>query len=305
MHKLVASFFAKVTRFLAGTGIGRLPLVQRIYRFLYYHLISKAAPLPPLLMEVEGHKMYVSATSIDFAPSSARRGFYEKYETDLFKKIVKNGMVVVDIGANIGYYTLIAAELVGKNGKVFAFEPEPQNYALLVRNIEVNGYKNVVPVQKAVSDKVGTTRLYLSPDGNTGWHRIYDSHNGWDSIEIETVTLDEFFKDKEGEIDIIKMDVEGAELTILQGMSQILKRNDSLKIFTEFSPTLLEKFGSSPEEYLNQLINHGFKIYGVDERKEQIKPIDMDAPGQMRSDWEFANLLCLKAKYEEDSLTVR
>lgn len=303
MRKLMASIFAKATRFLAGTGIGHPPLVQKIYQFLYYQLISKSAPLPPLLIEVEGQKMYVSATSIDFPPSHMRSGCYEKYETELFKKIVKKRMVVVDVGANIGYYTLIAAELVGEKGKVFAFEPEPENYALLVRNIEANGYKNAVPVPKAVSNKEGTTRLFLSPDGNTGWHRIYDLQDGWNSIEVETVSLDEFFKDQEDRIDVIKMDVEGAEMAVLQGMSQILKRNVNLKIFTEFSPTLLEKFGSSPEGYLNQLIKHGFKLYGIDEQNEQIRAIDIDSLRQLRTDWKFANLLCLKGKCDQNSLT--
>jgi len=300
MSKLMSSIFAKATRFFAGTGIGRPPLVQKIYRFLYCHVIGKSAPLPPLLVNVQGHRMYVKATTISFAPSRIRSGFHEKYETELFKGIVKKGMVVVDIGANIGYYTLIAAGLVGENGKVFAFEPEPESYALLVRNIEANGYKNVVPVQKAVSNKVGTTRLFLSPDGNTSWHRIYDAHDGWNFIEIETVTLDEFFKDKEDRIDVIKMDVEGAEMAVLQGMSQILKRNDNLKIFTEFLPIHLEKFGSSPEGYLSQLIKHGFKLYAIDEQKEQIRPVDVDSPTQTRVG---PNLLCLKEEYEKSSLT--
>lgn len=305
MRKLIASIFTTVTRLLVGTGISRFPLVHRTYQFLYRHLLGKSVFLPPLLINVQGHRMYVGAATVDFAPARVRSRPYEKYQTELFRKIVKKGMVVVDIGASIGYYTLIAAELVGENGKVFAFEPEPENYALLVRNIEANGYKNVLPVQKAVSNKVETTRLFLSPDGNTGWHRIYDSQDGWDSIEIETVTLDEFFKDKEGRIDVIKMDVEGAEMAVLQGMSHILKGNDNLKIFTEFMPMLLEKFGSSPEGYLSQLIKHGFKLYGIDEQKEQIRPFDMDSLRQMRTGGKYTNLLCLKGEYEESSLTMK
>ena len=69
--------------------------------------------------------------------------------TALVKRIVRNGDIVVDIGAHIGYYTLIFARLVGPKGKVFAFEPEPNNFNLLIKNIKINGYKNIIPVQKA------------------------------------------------------------------------------------------------------------------------------------------------------------
>ena len=89
-------------------------------------------------------------------------GVNEKYETELFKKMVQDGMVVVDIGANIGYYTLIAAKLVGNKGIVYAFEPEPSNYELLCQNIAINGYTNVVPIEKAVSKTSGKTKLYVN-----------------------------------------------------------------------------------------------------------------------------------------------
>lgn len=304
MRKLMALIFAKATRFLAGSGIGRSALVQRIYRFLYYHLISKSEPLPPLLINVECHKMYVHPASVDFVQTGPWRSSYEKYQTELFKRIVKKGMVVVDLGANIGYYTLIAAKLVGEKGKVFAFEPEANNYALLERNIAINGYKNVVPVQKAVSNSMGTTTLFLSPDGNRGWHRIYKSQDGWDSVEIEMVTLGEFFKDKEDSIDVIKMDVEGAEAAVLEGMSQEQKTNDKLIIFTEFSPSSLEKLGTSPERYLNELIKYGFKLYRIDEKKEQIEAVDFDSVMQICAGGKYTNLLCLKGEYEENMLRV-
>jgi FkbM family methyltransferase len=82
----------------------------------------------------------------------------------LFKGIVKEGMVVVDIGANIGYYTLIAAKLVGKSGIVYVFEPMPSNYECLCKNIEVNGYTNVVLIQKAVSNKYGIAKVWFEKD---------------------------------------------------------------------------------------------------------------------------------------------
>src|SRR5207245_2930011 len=97
-------------------------------------------------------------------------GVWEKDVTAYLMKLIESGMVVVDIGANVGYYTLLAAEKVGSHGKVLAFEPEPSRYALLEKNVRANDLKNVIPVQKAVSNKTGAARLYLDPRHNSGDH---------------------------------------------------------------------------------------------------------------------------------------
>ena len=98
---------------------------------------------------------------------------HEQFETEVFKKEIEKGDTVLDLGSHIGYYTLIAAELVGEKGKVFAFEPEPTNFVLLKKNIKINNYQNVIPVQKAVSNKNGKGRLYLKEKKTQ--NRIYDS----------------------------------------------------------------------------------------------------------------------------------
>lgn len=290
MGKMMFSIFKKAKEFLSGTGIGKLPLVSRVYNLLYQYLKPKGI----ILVEVQGHKMFVDSQDVGVTPDLLMNGCYEKYETTVFKKIVKEGMTVVDIGAHIGYYTLLAANLVGESGRVYAFEPDPNNYALLVKNIRSNSYNNVVPVQKAVSNNVGTTKLFLSPE-NTGDHRIYNSHDERYSIEIETVTLDEYLKDKENRIDMIKMDIQGAEMAALQGMMEILNKNDDIKIFTEFSPALLERFGHSPEECLNELIKYGFKFFEIGHQEEAM-PIDINSLMQMCAGEEHTNLLCLKEK---------
>ena len=112
-------------------------------------------------------------------------GVYEPLETRIFKRLINRNDVVFDVGANIGYYTLIATKLVGEKGRVFAFEPEPTNFSLLEKNVKLNGYKNVVLMQKAVLNKTGKTKLYL--------HRTAGGHSKTQSftsnIEVETVSL--------------------------------------------------------------------------------------------------------------------
>jgi len=285
MNKLMQTIFIKLTKFFSR--IRRIPIARNIFDFLYFHIYDYLSGI--VLIEVQGHKMYVDLEDTGVVPYLIKDGIYEKYTTEYFKKIVKSGQVVVDVGAMIGYYTLIAAEIVGENGKVFAFEPAVDNYNLLIKNIEENGYKNIVPVQKAVSNKVGTTKLYLAQK-NKGDHRIYDTRNGRSHIEVETITLDDFFKDEE-RIDVIKIDVQGAEYVVLQGMREILRRNSNLKIFVEFWPMGLRRMGYSPEEFLNEFYKCGFMIYLIN---EEITPIDKDSLLAMCIDEKFVNLLCMK-----------
>ena len=243
--------------------------------------------------EVQGHKMFLDSKD-DLRLSI--HGVVEPFETELVKKGIKEGDVVLDIGANIGYYTLIFAKLVGEEGKVFAFEPEPENFALLKKNVEINGYKNVILVQKAVSNKTGRTKLYLCEE-SAGDHRIYDWLDGRQSIEIEVIRLDDYFKDYDGKIDFIKIDIQGAESEAIQGMSNLLDKNKTVKIITEFAPLWLKRSGIEPEEFLKLLQKHDFKLYRVD--KQKIKPlINLRKLLQIYTpeNDNFTSLLCLREK---------
>ncbi len=223
------------------------------------------------IYEVQGSKMFLDPNE----PDPIMRGTFEYYiknrihekgTTELFAKKVKEGDTFVDMGANMGYFTLLGATLVGKKGKVYAFEPEPRSYSQLVRNIEINGYGNVVAVNKAISDKTGKTVLFLCPY-DTGHHTLnqfegitsYKATDIKKSIEVETIRPDDYFGGKK--VDAIKIDIEGAEMLGLMGMENLIKGNPNLKMFIEFFPMLIEKMGDSPEEFINKLFGYGFDIY--------------------------------------------
>ena len=134
-------------------------------------------------------------------------GEYEPFETQLFTNHIENGDMVLDIGANIGYYTLLAARQVGPQGRVYAFEPDPDNFALLQKNIRQNGYKNFALENRAISNQNGKIKLFK--DGkNWGGHRIYDTDRNKEHVTVDVITLDRFFADGTTEIDLIKMDIE-------------------------------------------------------------------------------------------------
>lgn len=242
----------------SGKGLGRIPGVRSLAVFIYDRVIRLNRVV---LTDVQGNKMYINGHDKAIAPSLLRDGIYERYTTDLFKKLIKANMTVIDIGANIGYYTLIAAKLVRNTGKVYAFEPEPRNYDLLVKNILINNYTNVIPIQKAVSNKVGKAKLFIDKF-DFGRHSFSEDTNlnKGGSIEIETITLDEFFENTVGSlaVDIIKIDAEGAEGLIVEGAGKILK--NKLKIFMEFFPNGLRNMGTDPLGLLYKLQEYGFKI---------------------------------------------
>jgi len=276
-------------KIFSGRGIERFYPIKVINSFIISHLKSRSS-----FAEVQGHKMFLDSKD---SLKLSIFGIYEPFETELVQKEIKRGDVVLDLGANIGYYTLIFAKLVGEEGKVFAFEPDPNNFSLLKKNVEINGYKNVVLVQKAVSNKTGKLKLYLCED-NLGDHRIYDSYDGRKSIEIESVLLDDYFRGRNLKIDFIKMDIQGAEGWAIQGMLNLLKENKTVKIVMEFWPIGLKRSGINPNEHLKSLVNLGFKLYKINKRKKKIEPVDIPKLLKIYTlkKENHTNLLCIREK---------
>jgi len=221
---------------------------------------------------VNGFKMHIDPT--DALELKSNKTF-EKFETELVKKEIAKGDIVLDIGANIGYFTLIFSQIVGKDGRVYAFEPDPNNFEILKKNIEINNIKNVILIQKAVSNTSKPLSLYLC-DYNHAQHRIYPSSRCNEKIDVESTTIDEYLAGTEffNKINFVKMDVEGSEYDAIDGMKKTLQSNLSLKMLCEFSPKQIQERGLQPQDILNQLLNHNFKIYPITTAGEKIIPID-------------------------------
>jgi len=265
IRKKIYLLYQKVIRVFSGHGIGKIPIIRDIHKFINFNL-------RPRFVKIGKNKMFLDPNDTIVSKNLATRGVYEPIETEIVKKEIKRGDIVLDIGANIGYYTLIFSELVGENGKVFAFEPDPDNFALLNKNVQINNCHNVVLIKKGVSNKSGMAKLYLS-EKNKGDHRTYDLLDGRKSIEIEIIQLDDYFKDYKGKIDFIKIDIQGAELNAFYGMRNIFKKNQNMKILTEFWPEGLKNSGANPAEYLQFFTEHGFKMYDVCGKTGRMKSI--------------------------------
>lgn len=160
-------------------------------------------------------------------------GLYEPAETSLIQKILRQNMTFVDVGANIGWYTLLAASKVGSKGRVIAFEPEPANYNLLIESIALNNFENVILLKKCLSNSEGKSRLYLHPQ-NYGAHSIVRQQSKFYK-DVITEKLDDSLTNLGiNNVDVLKIDVEGAEPLVLEGAQQTIFRGPK-HIFLEWN----------------------------------------------------------------------
>lgn len=202
-------------------------------------------------------------------------GLYERFETGFVKRRLKPGHVFLDVGAHIGYYSALAASIVGPKGLVLAFEPEPTNMGLLRRNTE--RYGEVVQAREmAVADRPGRATLYLSPE-NTGDNRLFKVA-GWQDLEVDVTTIDERPEIDGRPVDFLKMDIQGLELKALIGAKETIARSPRLAGIIEYWPLGLKLNGmKQPEDFLNALRALGLRAYvkGTKRRLEPAKPPDL------------------------------
>lgn len=169
-----------------------------------------------------------------------RLGIWQFPITAFIVAYLRRGDVFVDVGANIGYFSVFAALAVGPDGKVHAVEPEPANLALLQKNLELNGLSNVEVHAVAASDRSGQATLYR--DGfNSGGHSLLQKPQVQNTTSVSVTTLDALL-DTKGSPRLIKIDVQGSEVDVLKGMSELLRRDGSKPgLIVEFAPTALAK----------------------------------------------------------------
>jgi len=210
-----------------------------------------------------GMKIFADPADQVIAPQLVEFGVWEPGLTALVRKRVRPGGTFVDVGANVGYYTLLAAKLVGPAGRVIAFEPVPAEFELMRRGVEANGFHSGVYLeQKALSNKQGRLELYLSA-ANRGANSVVET-SGEAHVSVPAITLDEYLG-AGSPVDFIKMDIEGGEGFALEGMQQTLRSNRTIELAMEFSPWSLEHAGYSPEHLLDLLADDGFVMHIINE----------------------------------------
>jgi FkbM family methyltransferase len=257
LRRIFKSIILIVSKSKMGKHLGKLEFIKKIeHRFAKF--------VSPEYVYLNSHKIYLDKED-SLRLSTFGRLYLKSIENQIFNKYVKEGDIVIDVGAFIGDNTLTLARLVGQEGKVYAFEIGEDNFKLLDRNIKENNYKNIIAINKAASDNDNKTKIYIHPFRSTG-HKMHntDVNNKtlkWEEKELDAIKLDSVVNLP---VNFIKIDVEGAEPKVIKGAKRIIEESKSLKIILEMSPGIINNFGISAEDYLKRFIKWGFDIYDLD-----------------------------------------
>lgn len=206
------------------------------------------------------YKMFVDSTDKSLAPHLMLDGYWEIWVTELISQLVRPGMICVDAGANFGYFTLLMADLVGPEGRVYAFEPNPPIRAVLSDSVVANGFGRRVSVQSCLLEDRNDAYMQLCvPEGFAGGAAMLPPIPGQDLATLfMTKRMDSFPELLDA--DLIKIDAEGAEYSIWKGMTGILERNRPLGIFIEFVACRYE----NPRIFIDEIISNGFALFEID-----------------------------------------
>jgi FkbM family methyltransferase len=200
----------------------------------------------------------------------AENGVWESYETKLLMSCLGPGKAFLDVGANIGYYSMVADALVGKTGSVYAFEPELHNFNLLQHNMSSCTCEDIILYHAGLADTTRAGQLFLSAD-NRGDHRL--SHDPEREVQsVELIRGDDLVEGKK--IDFLKIDTQGAECQVLHGLQNTLSKNlDWIEMIVEFWPWGLQEAGQSAVELVDLLRPLGLQMYIIDHLNEHLIPV--------------------------------
>jgi FkbM family methyltransferase len=197
-------------------------------------------------------------------------GVYERQVVRFLKRVLHERMVCLDIGANVGYFTLLMSRIVGPSGSVISFEPTPHTFEVLRKNIALNGCENVRVEQIALFDRQDTLEFHEGPPG----YEVYNSlgnithpsaaEQSFTTTKVQCLTLDSYLATSHTKhVDFIKMDVEGAERFVLNGMLRTLDEHPNLQFVIEFADTTTSGFGYSAKEIGHWLLDRGCQLFQI------------------------------------------
>lgn len=272
--------------------IKKIPLLESAAKWIYFRTqlsesVSDRRDMVylgdnrALTRTIFGHKMFVDTRDYSITPHILLDGYWEILITGFFKKIIREGMTVVEVGSNIGYYTLLASYLVGAHGKVYAFEANPDVFNTLFRNVEINDFMDrVTLVNKAVIDKSQKLKFnqlkYYHGSSSIIKDKTYLGKyvDEAKTIDVDATSIDEYFGGRDIKVDVMKIDAEGAEGLIFKGMRKLLEKNPNVKIICEFVPSLISTTGIDPRQFLEELKDYGFRLRVIN--KALIEEVSVD-----------------------------
>jgi FkbM family methyltransferase len=305
MKSFYYRLFENISKIAFEAGIiNKIPGAGEFSDFCFTHLwpFGDVLATPAGKIYINWHEDFIIRKTLQ---TYILQSGWERQTTAIFSEVVREGDVVLDLGANLGYFSLLASKLVGDGGKVFAFEPEPKNYQLLLKNIDINGYHNIIALPKAISAKSGKMSLFINAN-DSGSHTLHKPNSRGSfptQIDIESVSLDDYFAGGFTSINVIKMDIEGTEPKAFLGMREILSKNPNLIIIMEFFPSIIREAGDSPEDFAHQIFEqYKFNVWLMDDYGKVKKPFKIDSASELISFTDnrtAVNLLLTRAQHYE------
>lgn len=214
-----------------------------------------------VIKNIHNNKMLLDISDMGISKELVLTGWHEKNSSKFIQKEIKEGMSIVEIGANIGYYTLIEANIIGKNGHIYAFEPNLKNMQNLKTNIHLNSYEDMVSFYPfAIGGENTTADFYVADFGNLStFAKREDNLCDYKIQKTKVVKLDDILRGKK--IDYFRMDVEGYETEVIKGMHEILSSQEApYGMFIEVHSELLHKLNSTAKEFINKLSGYGYDV---------------------------------------------
>lgn len=216
--------------------------------------------------------------------------------TEIFREVIQPGFTVIDGGANVGFYSVLAASLLQGRGRVVSFEPDPRNIPVLETNVRLNDVSHIVDlVPKALSDVEGELDFWLVPWNSWGGSLVEVKGSQDTRLKVASTTLDDYlFSANINRVDVIKLDIEGAEPLALQGMRRSLA-SAKLLIYEINKPRLAE-LGIQPLELIRWTHEYGgfTSLLVSDERTDEILPLEDNRCPEILNQYGWANVICAK-----------
>lgn len=247
--------------------VSTLRFLRLLIRLTGYHgfrvirpLTDRLAPGRPLVVSIDGSRVLLDLTE-RYNFNLFFKGTRTIEELGAFHAAIRPGMTVLDIGANIGIFTLAAARLVGPAGRVVAFEPHPRNFRFLAANVALNGFTNVILEQAAVAEDDRPLELQLFGTDNLSLSPAASGHGSTGTLRVSCLALDRYLVERRIEdVGVIKLDVEGAEMAALRGMARLLENRWKPTLVVEVHPDLLRTSGSDARDVLALLETSGYRL---------------------------------------------
>jgi FkbM family methyltransferase len=229
-----------------------------------------------LMVRTEVGFVMCSANDVAALATLVDTGDLEIGTRRFIEAVLRPGDTFVDVGANLGLHTLAAARVVGSTGRVVCFEPFPETASLLRRTVALNGIEPITEIHtQAVGAAVANRELFIG--NNSGHHSLHPldkmSASPLGSVSVPTVCLDGVIISADERVDLMKIDVEGAELEVIEGARRMLSERPHIGLIVEFGPSHLLRSGHEPESWLSAFGELGFRWEAIDERDGTLRAV--------------------------------